>query len=293
MDEKQKEYILENVIYKVVNADRNRKILEAVPHKTFLDLAAVYVVLIESDDDDIGYILDNDIMETAGITFDEVDHAAHVNTKMKGFKVYGFDMPLLVGKENNFGAAAFLYPECFKDFLEVCGEYDLYILPSSIYELIIIVDYDGEVTEEKLRETVREINSIPELVGESEFLSNNIYRYIAAENEIIMLQMKGEKEMFKEFLGRKVIVRGDRSGVFFGTLVAKEGQEVKLEDCRRLWFWDGAASISQLSAEGTVSPDNCKFTMAVNEIIITDVIEIILCTDKAVRSIEDVSVWKR
>lgn len=98
--------------------------------------------------------------------------------------------------------------------------------------------------------------------------------------------------MISNFIGKKVIVRGDRSGVFFGTLVAKEGQEVKLENCRRLWYWDGAASISQLAAEGTVRPEKCKFTMAVNEIIITDAIEIILCTDKAVESIEDVEVWK-
>lgn len=99
--------------------------------------------------------------------------------------------------------------------------------------------------------------------------------------------------MTANFMNKKVIVRGDRSGVFFGTLVAKEGKEVKLENCRRLWYWDGAASISQLAAEGTVRPSECKFTMTVGEIIITDAIEIILCTDKAVRSIEDVSVWKR
>ena len=40
------------------------------------------------------------------------------------------------------------------------------------------------------------------------------------------------------FIGKKVIVRGDRSGVFFGTLAAKDGQEVKLEKCRRLWYRD-------------------------------------------------------
>lgn len=99
--------------------------------------------------------------------------------------------------------------------------------------------------------------------------------------------------MTTDFMNKKVIVRGDRSGVFFGTLVAKEGQEVKLENCRRLWYWDGAASISQLAVDGTVNPDECKFTVTVGEIIIIDAIEIILCTDKAIRSIEDVSVWKR
>ena len=93
-------------------------------------------------------------------------------------------------------------------------------------------------------------------------------------------------------LNKKVIIRGDRSGVFFGTLVAKEGKEVTLEKCRRLWRWDGAASISQLAVEGTKRPDNCRFSVTVDEIVITDVIEIIPCTDKAIESIEGVEVWK-
>ena len=95
------------------------------------------------------------------------------------------------------------------------------------------------------------------------------------------------------FIGKKVIVRGDHSGVFFGTLAAKNGQEVKLEKCRRLWYWDGAASISQLAVDGTSSPHNCKFTVAVDEIGILDVIEIIPCTNKAIKSIESVGVWAR
>ena len=99
--------------------------------------------------------------------------------------------------------------------------------------------------------------------------------------------------MINNFMNKKVIVRGDKSGVFFGTLVAKKGQEVKLENCRRLWYWDGAASLSQLAKEGVTRPDNCKFTVTVDEIIITDAIEIILCTDEAIRNIEGVSEWKR
>ena len=97
--------------------------------------------------------------------------------------------------------------------------------------------------------------------------------------------------MVKELLGKKVIVRGNNSGVFFGILVDKEGTEVKLENCRRLWYWDGAASISQIAAEGVKRPDNCKFTVTVNEIVILDAIEIIPCTDVAIRSIEGVDVW--
>lgn len=95
------------------------------------------------------------------------------------------------------------------------------------------------------------------------------------------------------FKGKKVIVRGDRSGVFFGTLAEKDGQEVKLENCRRLWYWDGAASISQLAVDGTSNPGGCRFTVTVDEIEILDAIEIIPCTKKAIKIIERVNEWKR
>lgn len=50
----------------------------------------------------------------------------------------------------------------------------------------------------------------------------------------------------ERFMNKKVIVRGDHSGVFFGTLVEKNGSEVELKDCRRLWYWDGAAPFLSL-----------------------------------------------
>ena len=92
---------------------------------------------------------------------------------------------------------------------------------------------------------------------------------------------------------KKVIIRADRAGVFFGTLKEKTGSEVVLTDCRRLWYWDGAASISQLAVDGTTKPYDCKFTVTVPEIVILGVIEIIPCTDKAIKSIEGVKEWKR
>ena len=93
--------------------------------------------------------------------------------------------------------------------------------------------------------------------------------------------------------GKYVIVRGERSGVFAGTLKAKEGREVELTDCRRIWYWDGAASISQLAVDGTSAAASCKFPRAVASIVITDVIEIIPCTEKAEASIKAVPEWKR
>jgi hypothetical protein len=81
--------------------------------------------------------------------------------------------------------------------------------------------------------------------------------------------------------------------VFYGTLAEREGSEARLENCRRLWYWDGAASLSQLAAEGTVDPQNCKFTMTVADITVLGVIEIIPVTAGAASVIEGVPVWKR
>ena len=94
-------------------------------------------------------------------------------------------------------------------------------------------------------------------------------------------------------INKKVIIRGDRSGVEFGTLVAHVGREVTLHNARRLWYWDGAASLSQLAKDGTTNPRECKFTVTVDSITILDAIEIIPCTDKAIKSIGEVREWKR
>lgn len=96
----------------------------------------------------------------------------------------------------------------------------------------------------------------------------------------------------EKFMNKKVIVRGNNSGVFFGTLVGKDNSEVELENCRRLWYWDGAATISQLAVDGTQRPNECKFTVSVNNIIILDAIEIIPCTEDAISSIEGVKEWR-
>ena len=89
------------------------------------------------------------------------------------------------------------------------------------------------------------------------------------------------------------IVRGYRSGVFFGKIAGRNGREVTLNDVRRLWYWDGAASISQLALDGTTNPAGCKFTVTLDELTLLDAIELIPCTDKAVTSIKAVPVWRR
>lgn len=99
-----------------------------------------------------------------------------------------------------------------------------------------------------------------------------------------------------EVIGKKVIIRANRAGVFFGTLKEKKetpaGVEVVLENSRRLWRWSGAASLSQLATEGVKNPSDCKFTVTVPEHNIMQVIEIIPCTEEAIKNIESVKVWR-
>jgi hypothetical protein len=88
-----------------------------------------------------------------------------------------------------------------------------------------------------------------------------------------------------------VIVRTYSAGVFAGYLANKEGKEVTLYTARRIWNWHGAASLSQLAVDGTSCPDKCKFPCAVPEVVLTEAIEIIPCTEKAKESIQKVKIW--
>ena len=89
-----------------------------------------------------------------------------------------------------------------------------------------------------------------------------------------------------------VICRTYSAGVFAGYLEKRTGQEVILRQARRLWYWDGAASLSQLANDGVSKPNNCKFPAEVDKVELLQAIEIINCTQKAKDSIAKVKVWE-
>lgn len=88
-----------------------------------------------------------------------------------------------------------------------------------------------------------------------------------------------------------VIVRSRDAGVFAGRVISREGAEVTLADARRIWYWDGAATLSELAVCGTSKPGTCKFPVAVPEIVVLGVCEVIPMTEQAVASIAAVPVW--
>lgn len=90
---------------------------------------------------------------------------------------------------------------------------------------------------------------------------------------------------------KRVLIRTYSAGVFVGELARRSGKEVELRNARRIWYWSGAASLSQLAMDGTKDPNGCKFPGAVDRIILTEAIEIIDVTPQAWKSLMGVPVW--
>ena len=88
------------------------------------------------------------------------------------------------------------------------------------------------------------------------------------------------------------IVRTFSAGVFAGYIEKRTGQEVIMRKARRLWYWSGAASLSQLAMEGTKNPEECKFPCEVDRVELLQAIEILDVTDEAIESIESVAIWQ-
>lgn len=90
-----------------------------------------------------------------------------------------------------------------------------------------------------------------------------------------------------------MIVRTYSAGVFAGYLEHRSGQEVVLINARRIWYWEGAASLSQLAEDGSSKPNSCKFPQEVTRVQLLQAIEILDVTKKAQDFIASVKVWKQ
>ena len=90
------------------------------------------------------------------------------------------------------------------------------------------------------------------------------------------------------------IVRTYSAGVFAGLFDRKtRGREGTVFDAIRIFYWDGAASLSQLANEGVKKPENCKFAQAVSEVDLKEIVEVIPCTKKAEENIKGVKTWEK
>ena len=89
-----------------------------------------------------------------------------------------------------------------------------------------------------------------------------------------------------------VVIRTYSAGVHIGYLASRNGREVVLRNAIRIHYWDGAASLSQMAAEGVKKPANCRFSVVVPSITLTEAIEVIPCTEQARVNLQGVKTWK-
>ena len=93
-------------------------------------------------------------------------------------------------------------------------------------------------------------------------------------------------------IGKKCIIRTNAAGVHFGTVTAQEGQQVELENARRLWRWDVAPhgiSLSDVAIHGSVG-SRTRICAETSAITLLDALEIIPCTDEAAQVIKNAVV---
>ena len=97
-----------------------------------------------------------------------------------------------------------------------------------------------------------------------------------------------------DYTNKKVIVRCNRAGVFYGILKEydKINREATLTDCRRLWYWKGACSLSEMAVSGVKKTRDCKFSVIVPEMVVMEVIELLPASEDAIKSIEEVEIWR-
>lgn len=198
-----KEYILGHVVAQVVNAEQNREMLKYIPHRDFLDLAVIYRCIIDDNKENmLSFIVNSAAAKNKDITAEELHEAAIRNTEKNGFKVKNLNdivMEQMTGVEvddneleeavvftgkfhgGQYGASAMLFPEQL-DKAADANSSDLFIIPSSIHEIITIVADDDALDGWKAQ--VADTND--RVVSEEDFLSDNVYRYIRAEKRVVI-----------------------------------------------------------------------------------------------------------
>lgn len=95
--------------------------------------------------------------------------------------------------------------------------------------------------------------------------------------------------MYKDLLNKKVLVRSYDAGVYFGTLTNVDGETVRMENVRNIWYWTGASCLSQIANDGIKSS---KVSPVVGSMVINRVCQILPLTDKAIKNLEAQPIWK-
>lgn len=212
--------IKDKIVYKVVNYRSNEKLLEQVPHKRILDLAVVFYCLLDNEyGRSATALIYNNNLKNWNVTIDDVYKAALKNTpdllhskissmaalfEKCGVNVDGeevdlkdyvpSDMYVLTNESKLNGAACILYENVLYDFAQKLGA-DLYILPSSVHEVILLPKL-SMFEKDELVNMVKEVNT--EGVAADEVLSDHVYEYNRTER---LITMQGQNNTIMYMMG--------------------------------------------------------------------------------------------
>ncbi len=196
------EAVKERIAYRLINAERNKELLEQIPHILFMDLAICFYYAFYQEELGEGMILiHNSHMEMWGTNHKELMKLAEENTgrmlppsivSMKTLIREMFEesmdpgLYVLTNEKKCQGAAVLLYPHVLEDAAEQLGG-NFYVLPSSIHEVILLKE-QGHEKPEGLKEMIREANDTQ--VAMEEVLSDYPYYYDAEKKKLMLI--KGE-----------------------------------------------------------------------------------------------------
>ena len=193
---------------RLVRMEGNEEYLKDRPYKKVLDLAIIFVVLLNEKEGEIAAQVLWTQMEAWGIDIEELYLTAIDNFRKEEFTItnmtslfpaklaeeleMGIDMYIFSTKNRIQGARAMLRVDMLKIFADEKG-CNLFILPSSVHEVLLICDEKG-ICVEGLKAIVRDINSNSDVIEEEEVLSDSVYYYDRGKGEI---RIAGEGDLLE------------------------------------------------------------------------------------------------
>lgn len=199
-----KDYVSKNIIFQLINTEQNHDMLQNIPNRQVNDLSVIYRLVVSVENEGLASsLVNNDLMERYGFNEEELYKMATENTRRimpptvrNMSELLGGMIPDLqedflppmwiVSNEQNInGAATIIYDDIMSDLAEKLNS-DLYILPSSIHECIVLSSSVGE--SEELLNMVMDVNMTA--VDQSERLSNQVYYYNSNTKELSMISEK-------------------------------------------------------------------------------------------------------
>lgn len=206
------EKVKQRIVYKLINTEKNKELLNDIPHIDFLDLSIVFQYLVTQENLGMAAILIHNVHQKLwGVSVEDLYQAAKENThtllkyeiksmskvlceirEEEGLEESEDDymmeisdsvpMYVLTNKQRVEGAACMLYSDLLHHFSDKIGK-NLFIIPSSIHELLILpADHDVEALE--VKRMIKEINDTQ--VSTEEILSYSLYFYDRQVGKIVM-----------------------------------------------------------------------------------------------------------